>query len=1039
MRRLVIAMRALGATACLAAVVAAVPLLLVQHVGWPLPSTVPDPALLWDSIIVGNIPTDVVVKLLACVVWITWAQITWSVLVEGVASARGSAAARSRFVAGPIQVNVAKLVASVVLVATLLPRFSPAPASAMPLALAIPATATTSAVPQSAQPAAPTPTQAAVGPESPATPAGHRWVVQRGDTLWDIARVTLGDPERWREIYDLNKAVVQADGRTFTDPGVLEKGWILQLPSDATSPPPLPVSLGTPPNDAYVVQKGDSLWKIASEQLGDPHRYPEIFEANKGAPQTDGRSLTSPSVLEPGWTLQLPTSHAPDTTANLSPTVTVHPAPDPAPPATRDKVATESAPPVMTVLEQDPPPPLGSSPPALEEGETPRMRYIGPAPSEMFPPSTMDTRASEADTATDPAATHGLLGLAGGIIAVGAMAAIRRTRLAQSVRRPPGTRSPSITEPTLDVLKELASHEQRSPVEEIVNLLRSLGCGTTAEQVPEPLAIWVDDDGISLALARPASPIPGWTATRDQRVWTHPRARTLPTVSRANPAPSLVTIGGTSDHPLLLNLEAAGVVSITGEAEAPADLVRSMIQELDNSPVGGRSRVLVHGIDAPSTPADGSVVIVDDLDAALAELRAEADAWSSPGTSLASAFSARLTDDAPDGAPPLIVVTSAAGEAVARTARRLPLGSSVALIVLGELDAPALEVRLVDGYVEVPELGLRAQAQQLTSHDASRLVEAIESAVEAPVPADADEPIAAALLQVLPLDAPVPEPEPAPVIDLRSHRRESTPVDVPDPSYALCVRMLGRVDAVGMDPPPTPQQTAVLAYLLTHPKASSEAITEALWRDDQRKPDRLYNLMYQLRRAVGPDVLSQNRAGPITLGPGLTSDVDLFEARVLAATGRDATEAMALLLSALDLVRGQPFEATPRTNRYYSWVDLENIRSEWEQKIGDVAHRVAAWAHANGDASTSIHAARKGLLASPLNETLTCDLVRGLELAGDRAAAKSAFDAYDRSLETLDLGSPGNDLLRLVELLDRPAHWVEIESQPAAGDSARPS
>jgi nucleoid-associated protein YgaU len=37
---------------------------------------------------------------------------------------------------------------------------------------------------------------------------GRMYVVQSGDTLYDIARRELGKPSRWREIYDLNKDLI---------------------------------------------------------------------------------------------------------------------------------------------------------------------------------------------------------------------------------------------------------------------------------------------------------------------------------------------------------------------------------------------------------------------------------------------------------------------------------------------------------------------------------------------------------------------------------------------------------------------------------------------------------------------------------------------------------------------------------------------------------------------------------------------------------------------------------------------------------------
>ncbi len=55
--------------------------------------------------------------------------------------------------------------------------------------------------------------------------------VRPGDSLWRLASRHLGSGERWREIFDLNRSRVQADGRTLRDPNLILIGWVLELPS----------------------------------------------------------------------------------------------------------------------------------------------------------------------------------------------------------------------------------------------------------------------------------------------------------------------------------------------------------------------------------------------------------------------------------------------------------------------------------------------------------------------------------------------------------------------------------------------------------------------------------------------------------------------------------------------------------------------------------------------------------------------------------------------------------------------------------------
>ena len=51
----------------------------------------------------------------------------------------------------------------------------------------------------------------------------------------------------------------------------------------------------------YTVKPGDTLSKIAKDQLGDGNAYMEIFEANKD-------QLSDPDKIKPGQVLKIPTA-----------------------------------------------------------------------------------------------------------------------------------------------------------------------------------------------------------------------------------------------------------------------------------------------------------------------------------------------------------------------------------------------------------------------------------------------------------------------------------------------------------------------------------------------------------------------------------------------------------------------------------------------------------------------------------------------------------------------------------------------------------
>ena len=79
-------------------------------------------------------------------------------------------------------------------------------------------------------------------------------------------------------------------------------------PAPAPRPPEAADSRDTPAARprVYRVVPGDDLWAIAARFLGDGERWHELFDLNEGKPQPDGRALTEPGLIYPGWVLLLP-------------------------------------------------------------------------------------------------------------------------------------------------------------------------------------------------------------------------------------------------------------------------------------------------------------------------------------------------------------------------------------------------------------------------------------------------------------------------------------------------------------------------------------------------------------------------------------------------------------------------------------------------------------------------------------------------------------------------------------------------------------
>ena len=68
--------------------------------------------------------------------------------------------------------------------------------------------------------------------------------------------------------------------------------------SSSTAPPPVPAA--TPAVKTYVVQKGDSLSKIAKHEYGNANDWRKIFEANRDI-------IKNPDLIHPGQILKIPT------------------------------------------------------------------------------------------------------------------------------------------------------------------------------------------------------------------------------------------------------------------------------------------------------------------------------------------------------------------------------------------------------------------------------------------------------------------------------------------------------------------------------------------------------------------------------------------------------------------------------------------------------------------------------------------------------------------------------------------------------------
>ena len=284
-----------------------VPAGLVAYVGWPLPTSLPTLDQIQLALRSGIDP-QLLIKALAVIVWIVWAQLIVALTAEAIAAVRGRTARRLPLLPG-LQPAVAQLVAALTLAAATLGPLRAVPAAATPLPAEISLASSYPAVDLGQEPARPGWAEAA--PQHQAKPQQPTYQVTRRDTLWSIAETTLEDGRRWTEIRALNVGRAMGDGHRFTETtDRLTPGWLLVLPSGATTPDH---DATAPLEGEVIVEAGDSFWTIAETTLatawGRPPTEPETSEYWRHLAGTNRDQLVppyDPNLIYPDQRFELP-------------------------------------------------------------------------------------------------------------------------------------------------------------------------------------------------------------------------------------------------------------------------------------------------------------------------------------------------------------------------------------------------------------------------------------------------------------------------------------------------------------------------------------------------------------------------------------------------------------------------------------------------------------------------------------------------------------------------------------------------------------
>lgn len=1001
-------LQGLGATLLILLLVAGVPLLLIAIGAAPWKADLGELRTLLTSPDDGTLAMVVI----AAVAWIAWGFVAVSVALEVVSQVGGlrtptlpGLGAPQRAVGQLVAVAALLFVAAPTLVAAF--PTPPAHAAAAPV-LESPRLAAVVEVP----PVLPESAPVLAAEASAQQQSTIDYTVKRGDSLWKIADRLLGDGARFREIFDLNRGVLD-------QPDFILPGTVLKVPHEVTTPE------GDRPAEEYVVQPGDTLSEIAEATLGDPMRYPELFEASHATVQPDGARMTDPDLIRPGWEITIP---------------------GPA----KHEAEIPAEPPVETPSDEP------TQEPTQTAETNPETEVVAP-----------DDANDEAESSSPGWLLPGLTG-AGAVLAGLVLLAVRAHRNTQLRYRRPG-QAIAAPPPGLRAIEKtafVAGAPLTTSIEDLDRALMHLAgeCSDSGQALPQVVTATLAKGTVTLHLAEDADLPQPWSGAGSE--WSLALGEPLPERGDVLPPyPLLVTVGQ-DDHGLhLVNLEHLGVVALAGDPERAKALARHIAAELALNPWSTIVEVNVIGLGEELDPLD------------TLRLRHHLD-----GEQVVPGFVLDLTTSLEHGwgdpDPYRVVITT--GNGTSDLAPLLAAPSSRVGTALVSLAAPVPESTVFDldnaGRLTAPVLGLDLQAAGLTREEAkacAAIVDLTRESEPVKIPpfeqaadgwrALADQ--AGALREELTHvreECPAGDgsllPEPAalyvetaattvedvetlaPIVpdQVRRTVEEADPAlddDIADwfdenskrPRLMLCGAVNAR--AFGKVAPAItkrkPYFVEMLAYLVLHPKgATGAAVADAF----AVAPSRARTDLGTLRDWLGmnprthQEYLPQAYKSPAFKETGVRTyqvqdvlcDVELFRRLRTRGQARGA-DGLDDLKTAMSLVQGVPFGNL--RDKGWSWLlDTEHLHETVGHAIVDTAHIVVLDAMVKGDLALAREAAETACAAAPHDDICRLDLVKVAVAEGHGEAAEqmlndNVFNRTDDYLPPIDLPERTGDVV----------------------------
>lgn len=293
-------LRGLGAALGLLLLMLGLPALLLVLAGPPpIPTSLPGRDALTQPL-----SADLLIDVLLAVVWLAWLLFCVCVVVELVSAVRGRGLPRAVPLGGPMQQLARSLVGAILLTGVFAGQAAAVTDAHVPTdqssisrmvtedgstsgGVAHGSSTTTGGVAE-ATPSTPGTGLAGVPREDRDLVGKKVYVVKAPqghyhDNLWDIAERHLGDGRRYKEIFALNEGRSQPDGRSLHLARLIQPGWVLVMPEDATGVERVTSPSAEDDSTRHVSQQGDPHGDQAGDGVATAAGVPGVRPGSGGA------------------------------------------------------------------------------------------------------------------------------------------------------------------------------------------------------------------------------------------------------------------------------------------------------------------------------------------------------------------------------------------------------------------------------------------------------------------------------------------------------------------------------------------------------------------------------------------------------------------------------------------------------------------------------------------------------------------------------------------------------------------------------------